>query len=280
MKRIFPLVLLFILFIIVINKCSFHQIPKERLSLFKPDYTESYANDEYQLTIKNPIDCPLRFLLSCQDEAVNEILSKQSPILLAAKEDTIIKIKGKGDLTGKINRKARFGNPTLPIRSTIMKNLPYPKGKSYQLLQGNNSNPTYKTVGSRYAFDFTMEIGDTIISVQNGYVVGVIDGYKGWGNSDKWKSYGNQVIVYDTISHLFTTYGHLKQDGGLVEVGAYVKIGQPIAISGQTGQCQEPHLHFNVFQAVTGKGGLKSYRLDSIGRYKVKDLKRNQEMKN
>ena len=132
---------------------------------------------------------------------------------------------------------------------------------------------------SRYAFDFTMKTGDTITSSQNGFVVTSLEDYDGWGYSDEWKSYVNQVIVYDTASNLFTMYGHLKKNGNLVELGQYVTVGEPIAISGKTGQTSEEHLHFNVLQADNGKSGLKSYPLDSIGQYKVKALKRYQWMK-
>ncbi|MEO0580724.1 MAG: M23 family metallopeptidase, partial [Bacteroidota bacterium] len=187
---------------------------------------------------------------------------------------------GRGDLKGKVKIHLKWGDPNLPIQATTISQLPYPTHRRYQLLQGNNSNPTHNYGLSRYAFDFTMEIGDTVTSTQNGYVVAVIDGYTGWGSGDKWKSYVNQIMIYDTTSHLFTMYGHLKQDGSLVEVGQYVTLGQPIGISGKTGQTTEEHLHFNVLRADKGKRGLQSYPLDSIGNYKVKTLERYQWMEN
>ncbi len=278
-KLILPIIFIIISFV-VINKCSFHSLPKEKISPIKADVEESYANDEYRLTIKNLIECPNRFILSCQNDEVNEILSLYSPITLKPKTDTTIIIKGQGDLKGRIKINFKWGDPELPIQSNKLKSLPFPKGRAYGLLQGNNSNPTHNSKSSRYAFDFTMNIGDTITSTQNGFIVTVIDGYNGWGYSKKWKAYGNQVMVYDTASNLFTMYGHLKQHGSLVEIGDYVSIGQPIALSGKTGQTSEKHLHFNVFQANNGKGGLTSYPLDSIGEYKVKELKRHQLIEN
>lgn len=265
---------------IISQKCSFHSLPKEKAQAIKIDIKENYLDNEYQLIIKNPAACPNRFFLSCQDAEVNEILSAYSPLILSALSDTVISIKNKGDLQGKIEIRFKWGNPKLPIQSTKLKRLPYPSGNSYSLLQGNNSNPTHNSNSSRYAFDFTMKIGDTITSTQNGYVVTVIDAYDGWGYSDKWKSYGNQIMIYDTASHLFTMYGHLKQHSSFIELGDYVTIGQAIALSGKTGQTSEEHLHFNVLQADSGKSGLKSYPLDSIGNYKVKELKRAQIMKN
>ncbi len=279
-KKIFlPLVFIGV-FCIIIRKCSFHSLPNNKFQLFKFSIEESYDENEYQLLIKNPVKCPVSVLLSCQDDKTNEILNELSPILLETSADTLIRIKNRGNLKGKIDISLRIGNPNLAIQSSKIKSLPYPKGKSYELLQGNNSNPTHNSNLSRYAFDFTMSTGDTVTSAQNGYVIGVIDGYHGWGNRDKWKSYANQIIIYDTITYLFTMYGHLKQNSSMVKVGDYVRIGDPIALSGQTGQAQEEHLHFNVLQADSIKGGLKSYRLDSIGNYKVKELKRYQLMTN
>ena len=268
-----------ILLFIAFNSCSFHSLPKEKVQAINIEIKESYVNNEYQLSIKNPVACPNRFFLSCLDDDVNKILrASYSPLILAPLTDTVISIKNKGDLKGKIAISFKWGDPSLPIQSNQLKRLPFPYGKSYSLLQGNNSNPTHNSNSSRYAFDFTMRIGDTITSTQNGFVVTAIDAYDGWGYGDKWKSYGNQVMLYDPTSHLFTMYGHLKQDGSLVEVGDYVTIGQAIALSGKTGQTSEEHLHFNVLQADSGKSGLKSYPLDSIGNYKVKELKRSQIM--
>lgn len=278
LKKLFiPVGLLFIYFVFI-KKCSFHPLPKERLSPFELKMEQSYDKGKYQLTLKNPIACHLRFVLSCPDKEVDEILKDISPILLQAQTDTSINIKNKGDLKGKINIKVKWGDPALPIQTNKLEHLPFPKGKKYKLLQGNNMNPTHNSNLSRYAFDFTLEIGDTICSTQNGFVVGVIEGYKGWGRSDQWKSFGNQVMVYDTTTHLFTMYGHLKHNGSLVEVGDYVKKGQPIALSGKTGQTTEEHLHFNVWRADSRKNGLLSYQLDSIGNYKVKELQRHQWM--
>lgn len=264
--------------VLVVKKCSFHQLPKERLPLFNADITERYTDNTYELNLGNPLVCPVRFALSSDDPRIDSLLGDDASILVAPFADTTIVIKDQGDLRKKLDLRALFGDPALPIKTSTLKRLPFPKDKSYKLLQGNNSYPTHNSLGSRYAFDFTLSKGDTVTSAQDGFVVGVVEGYTGWGRSSKWKPYANQVIVYDTASHLFTQYGHLKKDGSLVEVGDAVTIGQPIALSGLTGETSEEHLHFNVFRADDGKGGLRSYPLDSIGQYKVKELKRCQRM--
>ena len=279
-KKLGLIIGLSILFVIVIRKCSFHKLPKQRISSAKIDIQHQYADSVYQLTIKNLIACPNRFYLSSLDKDINDIVGASSPLVLESETDTTITVSNKGDLKDKIDIKFKWGNPDLPIQTSKIERLPFPKGKSYELMQGNNSNPTHNHDGSRYAFDFAMKIGDTITSSQNGYVVTLIDDYKGWGRSSKWKAFSNQIMIYDTTSNLFTMYGHLKQHGSLVELGQFVEIGQPIALSGQTGLAPEEHLHFNVFNANDRKSGLTSYRLDSIGNYKVKELKRYQQMTN
>lgn len=278
-KTILPIVLIGIFFV-VIRKCSFHSLPKEQLQLFSFQKEESFIDDVYRLSLKNPVGCPIRLFLSSKDGEINELLKSFSPLILEEKADTVITIGGKGNLKDSIQIKLKLGNPKLTIRTKNIITLPFPKDRSYNLLQGNNSYPTHNHSVSRYAFDFTMNTGDTITSSQEGCVIGVIDGYTGWGNSDSWKPYSNQVIIYDTSSYLFTMYGHLKQYSSMVEVGDYVTMGQPIALSGQTGFASEEHLHFNVLRADSTKGNLISYRLDSIGPYKVNELKRNQLMRN
>lgn len=279
-RKIFlPIIFISVLFV-VFRKCSFHKLPSKKIKAFALDFDEKYDNNEYRLTITNPVDCPNRFILSAQNEDVNTLLSANSPFHLEAKADTTIIVNGQGDLTGKVKIGFKWGDPLRSVHSTHIKSLPFPKGKSYELMQGNNSYPTHNHRGSRYAFDFTMAIGDTITSVQDGYIVTVIDGYNGWGQGNKWKPYSNQIMIYDPESYLFTMYGHLKQYGSFVELGQYVKVGEPIGLSGKTGQTSEAHLHFNVFRADNSKSGLTSYQLDSIGGYEVDKLNRYQSMAN
>jgi len=183
------------------KKCSFHSLPKGKIQSVKIEIDESYNDDEYELTINNPLACPNRFYLSSDDKKLDELLSKSSPLLLQGNADTTLTIKSKVNLENKVRIKFKWGNPNRPIQSSNIPRLPFPEDKIYELLQGNNSNPTHNHNLSRYAFDFTMKIGDTVTAAQNGYVVTVIDGYDGWGYGDKWKSYVNQVMIYDTYSH-------------------------------------------------------------------------------
>lgn len=80
--------------------------------------------------------------------------------------------------------------------------------------------------------DLKVNIGDTVRAA--------FDGRVRITNFER-RGYGNYVVVRHT-NDLETVYGHLS--GFLVEPGAYVKAGDPIALAGNTGRSTGPHLHF------------------------------------
>ena len=103
--------------------------------------------------------------------------------------------------------------------------------------------PTYVTspYGYRRRFrrmhkgvDLKVQIGDTIYAAFDGRVR--LTKFEG-----RRIGYGYYVVVRHT-NDLETVYGHLSKF--LVEPGAYVKAGDPIALGGNTGRSTGPHLHF------------------------------------
>ena len=80
--------------------------------------------------------------------------------------------------------------------------------------------------------DLKVNIGDTIRAAFDGRVR--IKNFERAG-------YGNYLVLRHT-NDLETVYGHLS--GFLVDEGQYVKVGNPIALGGNTGRSTGPHLHF------------------------------------
>lgn len=63
--------------------------------------------------------------------------------------------------------------------------------------------------------------------------------------------YANSVVL-DIGDDRFVVMGHLKQGSVKVQVGDVVRRGQPLAAVGNTGHTNEPHLHFQIQDNVTG----------------------------
>ena len=80
--------------------------------------------------------------------------------------------------------------------------------------------------------DLKINMGDTIRAAFDGRVR--ITNFERNG-------YGNYVVLRHT-NDLETVYGHLS--AFLCEEGQYVKVGDPIALGGNTGRSTGPHLHF------------------------------------
>ncbi|MFJ1577299.1 M23 family metallopeptidase [Streptomyces sp. NPDC088182] len=85
--------------------------------------------------------------------------------------------------------------------------------------------------GSHSGVDFRAASGTSVVAVGAGTVVEA-----GWGGS-----YGNNIVLRMSDG-TYTQYGHLSSIG--VAVGQSVTPGQPIGVSGATGNVTGPHLHF------------------------------------
>ncbi len=140
-----------------------------------------------------------------------------------------------------------LGDPSNAYDTMYNYTLPFPKKKSYKILQGTNTNFTHKGLFSSYALDFRMPVGDTICAARNGYVVHVTEHNTKQGRDKSYRDFANFI----TLAHddgTFSQYVHLKKDGALVDVDDYVEKGEVIGLSGNTGWSSEPHLHFAVFK--------------------------------
>ncbi len=121
--------------------------------------------------------------------------------------------------------------------------LPYPKGKSYLMMQGYKSQLSHK---GRLGLDFKMKKGSLIAAARNGVVVRVVEEFSKGGINKKYLRGANQVIIQHSDGSR-AIYGHLQYNGALVNVGDTVQAGQVIAKAGSTGYSALSHLHFSVW---------------------------------
>jgi hypothetical protein len=272
--RILPLML-----ILIISACTSVKTPLENYAQYEYGKTVSYGDQELHISLTNPLHCPLRVWIFDESGTLQSEFDKRNPILLQARSDTVLTLENLPRFENQLRFSSRLGDPSRPVKETQVA-LPFPQGKSYKIIQGNNTQYTHNSDMSRYAIDFDLKIRDTIWAATDGYVVGVVDRYRHGGKGDQWKPFGNFITLYDPDSGLFTQYVHLVYKGSLVKVGDKVRCGQPIALSGKTGQTDVEHLHFNTLIPVNSENGLESIPVEFIEGYSSQALKRGDMVRN
>ena len=123
---------------------------------------------------------------------------------------------------------------------------------------------------------------DTIIAIQSGKVITVVNKYKGRNLAG---GYGNYIVIQH--GNGFTTkYCHLKYNSIKVSIGDIVKKEQEIAYMGETGDTFGAHLHFEVLKNgkttnpkpyIKGLSIIPAYKETNaltVGNYKTLDVMR------
>jgi murein DD-endopeptidase MepM/ murein hydrolase activator NlpD len=138
-----------------------------------------------------------------------------------------------------------FGNPDANPDLSIAYLLPFEHGTKHAVGQGYLGQATHQGI---YALDFDMPEGTTITAARGGLVASVKDDSDSGGASPAFARLGNYIdVLHDDGT--WATYAHLKNRGALVREGEAVRAGDPLGLSGQTGQATGPHLHFSVQKA-------------------------------
>lgn len=139
-----------------------------------------------------------------------------------------------------------------PDQSTSPYVLPYEVGTSHQVSQGNCTTGSHRTgTPDQYGYDFLMPIGTVLIASRSGTVTRVVDSFM-----DNTGVPGEENVV--GITHADGSealYFHLAENGAMVTLQQTVAIGDVIALSGNSGNSTEPHLHF-VVGGPPGTGGV------------------------
>lgn len=111
-----------------------------------------------------------------------------------------------------------------------------------------------------FAYDFRMEstgketkleqfkvFGEEVIAPGDGIIIQVIDGSIDVlpGERDRSVGVGNAIII-DHQNGEYSLLCHFKHNSIKLKVGNKVKHGDVIGLCGNTGNTQQPHIHFNL----------------------------------
>ena len=120
--------------------------------------------------------------------------------------------------------------------------LPYPVGSTYYVNQANCSNGGHQGP-YKYSYDFVMPIGTTVTAARAGVVAEIRAKFRDGQHGERESNWVKIRHADGTIA----AYSHLTEHGALVNIGDRIVAGQPIGLSGNTGNTGGlPHLHFHL----------------------------------
>lgn len=126
---------------------------------------------------------------------------------------------------------------------------PFPwRGGPFRLSQGPGGSYSHLDIRSRYAMDIAMPEGTPIVAARAGRVMDFENNQFGVGPNPS----GNFVRVLHSDGST-GVYLHLTRGSVRVQIGQRVGLGTLLALSGNTGHSNGPHLHF-VVQRNSGAG--------------------------
>jgi murein DD-endopeptidase MepM/ murein hydrolase activator NlpD len=120
--------------------------------------------------------------------------------------------------------------------------LPFPVGKAHRVSQGNCTRQSHQRT-LLYSYDLEMPFGSVVTAARDGIVM-AMRVTQPTGSRGLTASNWLQVQHEDGIA---SEYIHLEQFGNLVDVGDMVTAGDPVAITGDTGDVGAfAHVHFDI----------------------------------
>jgi murein DD-endopeptidase MepM/ murein hydrolase activator NlpD len=124
--------------------------------------------------------------------------------------------------------------------NTYQYDLPFQKGKTFLMYQGYNGTFSHQNENS---LDFVMPEGTEILAAREGLVIDVLQSNNKSCPTRSCAPFGNYVSILHSDGTI-AQYFHIQQNGAKVNIGDNVTKGQLIALSGNTGWSNGPHLHF------------------------------------
>ena len=124
--------------------------------------------------------------------------------------------------------------------------LPFSSSQRFGVAQAFGGKATHTDKQNYYAVDIVMPEGTPVLAAREGVVMTVDNDFFGAGlDMSQYGDRANNIRVVHSDGTM-AVYAHLQLEGAKVAVGDRVRVGQELAISGDTGYTSGPHLHFCV----------------------------------
>ncbi len=191
---------------------------------------------------KNMIAEEYSKMLQKNDQLFNEMqLKKDELVLLTDKLEDLegvvgVNHEGHGELS--LEERVDLASVTGTQKGFVLQLIPsgWPlKEQEVSSNYGSRTHPILKRVEYHPGIDLRAGHGTPVFATADGIVDYTITGNNG--------GYGNTVVI-DHVFGFNTIFGHLSKI--VVEKGTFVKKGDIIAYSGNTGLSSGPHLHYEV----------------------------------
>lgn len=117
-------------------------LPSEKYSQYQYEKSVTYENETLNINLKNPLGCPLRIWIFSSNNELQTKLKTILPITLESKSDTIISFGNIKIFNEELKFNSRLGSMK-KIVERIEVDLPFPKNKTYSILQPNETNFTH-----------------------------------------------------------------------------------------------------------------------------------------
>ncbi|OZC02085.1 M23 family metallopeptidase [Rubricoccus marinus] len=216
--------------------------------------------DSLRIGARNPLASPATFAVEAPEASRTVVLAAKD-----SAEIVTLPLAGRDSaaVAGGLRVSAIVGDYRAQPDTSARYAFPFPRGRSYSVIQAYEGSFSHTSDYSRYAVDFSLAVGDTVTAARDGVVATVVERYTRGGNDRSLRDEANFVTLHHADGML-SQYVHLAPDGALVEPGDSVRVGDAIGISGSTGFTSRPHLHFNVLRPVVGDAGSIPVRFERV----------------
>ena len=124
--------------------------------------------------------------------------------------------------------------------------VPFDGSQQFGVAQAFGGKATHTDKQNYYAVDIVMPVGTPVLAARDGVVMTVDNDFFGAGlDMAQYGDRANNIRIVHSDGTM-AVYAHLSLESAQVSVGDHVRAGQELALSGDTGYTNGPHLHFCV----------------------------------